>query len=344
MFKGQHVESFKSMWEDLGEAKRWSEEEKKLQLKAHVEDWIRPMFRHLGRETSAAEMMQMLVMRFGVNMTSAEVQNALLKIERKPNEDLYSLADRVRNMVARADFSLQKKKSLERHHFFTALRTNTELQHWVARYDNEEDPDIQLTLQLAVHWERQHGTQQKSDKVRNINTESDSSIQQSSTETDATDTTVNNVKFIKIRDLQSEEAKTIARAHNQMVQALRKNSRNILDEDDATSNKSSSSGWKKNSSYDSSKSGKYNNRSRSKTRRSPNKTKNRSKSRDKQRDKKKYNKGDKRDRRDRKKKDTRANKVEDEDTSEATERERSTSRSPSKSASGSGSESESNSE
>ena len=53
-----------------------------------------------------------IVMRFGVHVTGAEVQNALLKIERKPGEDciLYTLADRVRNLVARADFTAANKR------------------------------------------------------------------------------------------------------------------------------------------------------------------------------------------------------------------------------------------
>ena len=104
---------------------------------------------------------------------------------------MYTLADRVRNLVARADFTAAKRRHLERHHFYTALRTNSELQHWVGRYDDEDNPDIQLTLQLAVQWEQQHGTQHKNDKVRQTNIETTDD-----TETDSSVTTTESVNKV----------------------------------------------------------------------------------------------------------------------------------------------------
>ena len=349
MFKGNHVESFKTMIEDLAQARNWSEQEKKLQLKANVEDWIRLMFKSLGPDTTFDEMMNMLVMRFGVNMTGAEVQNALLKIERKPGEDLYTLADRVRNLVARADFTAAKRRHLERHHFYTALRTNSELQHWVGRYDDEDNPDIQLTLQLAVQWEQQHGTQHKNDKVRQTNIETTDD-----TETDSSVTTtesVNKVGFIRLRDLQSEDAKTIAKHHNQVVEAMKKYSKLINDDSAATSTRSSS-GWSNRSSTSQSsrssrssrdrsrsKSGRYNKYRRSRSRNKSNKYDKRSG--DKKGKENRDNKYKKKSRDDKNKRETRANKVETtekDETESQNDSDRSRSTSPSGSEAGSQSE------
>ena len=130
-FKGKDIEAWKSLFDDFAEQFQWSQREKKLQLKAHVDDWIRAMFTGLPADTTAEEMMARLVTRFGVNMTAAEVENKLLTIERKSGEDLYTLADCVRNLANRAHLPTRKKHALMRQTFFTALRGNPEMQHWV---------------------------------------------------------------------------------------------------------------------------------------------------------------------------------------------------------------------
>ena len=43
-FKGKDIESWKSLFDDFAEEFQWSQAEKKLQLKAHVDDNIRSMF------------------------------------------------------------------------------------------------------------------------------------------------------------------------------------------------------------------------------------------------------------------------------------------------------------
>ena len=64
-FKGKDIDAWKSLFDDFAEQFQWSQAEKKLQLKAHVDDWIRSMFTGLPPETTAEEMMARLVSRFG---------------------------------------------------------------------------------------------------------------------------------------------------------------------------------------------------------------------------------------------------------------------------------------
>ena len=88
-FKGKDVDAWKSLFDDFAEEFQWSEVEKRLQIKAHVDDWIRTMFTNMPPDTTAAEMMARLVNRFGVTLTSTEVENNLMTIERKSGDGLY---------------------------------------------------------------------------------------------------------------------------------------------------------------------------------------------------------------------------------------------------------------
>ena len=237
LFKGEEPESFKQMWEDLAEALQWTEVEKKLQLKSHVADWIRPMWRNCTPQVTADEMMDMLINRFGKTLTATEVTNKLFEIRRKNGEDLYTLADRVRKMADKASFPPRKRAQLERDSFFAALQNRTELQHWVHRYDDVDQPDMYHTLQLAMQWEQQHGTEHRSERIRMVGTDESRHQSESSEWPDTTDndteTSTNQVQFIDTKSLKSEELKIIARAHNKTVAALKKGARNVLEDDNA---------------------------------------------------------------------------------------------------------------
>ena len=65
--------------------------------------------------------------------------------------------------------------------FFDALYTNLEMQHWVARYDDTVYPSMALTLNLAVEWERAHGKAFKTEKVRQVTTQSTESREETET-------------------------------------------------------------------------------------------------------------------------------------------------------------------
>ena len=230
-FKGKDIESWKSLFDDFAEQFQWSAREKKLQLKAHVDDWIRAMFTDLPADTTAEEMMARLVSRFGVNMTAAEVENKLLTIERKSGEDLYSLADRVRTLANRAHLPARKKQALMRQTFFTALRGNPEMQHWVNMYDDHEYPDMNITLDLAIEWERQHGTVYKTEKVRQVEVSLTTATSRQSSDTGDSDSeAVNKIDYIPIKKMTSEEGRLLAKQNNEMVSLLRKQAYTVLDD------------------------------------------------------------------------------------------------------------------
>ena len=233
-FKGKDIEAWKSLFEDFATQFRWSPLEKKLHLKANVDDSIRHMFTGLDPETTAEEMMVRLVSRYGVNMTSTEVENKLLGIERKSGEDLYSLADRVRSLAHRAHFTDQKRGVLMRQTFFTALRGNSEMQHFVNRYDNPNRPDINNTLDIAIEWERRHGTATKSEKVRQVNAYSDTwtdSTQPESDDDSIQDENINKISYLPVKEMATEDARKLARQNNEIVSLLRKQAYTVLDED-----------------------------------------------------------------------------------------------------------------
>ena len=58
-----------------------------------------------------------------------------MTIERKSGEDLYTLADRVKNLANRAHIPGQRKQAIMRQSLFGALRGNPEMQHFINRSD-----------------------------------------------------------------------------------------------------------------------------------------------------------------------------------------------------------------
>ena len=210
------------------------------------------MFTGLDPETTAEEMMVRLVNRYGVNMTATEVENKLLGIERKPGEDLYSLADRVRALAHRAHFTERKRNVLMRQTFFTALRGNSELQHFVNRYDEPDRPDINNTLDIAIEWERRHGTSTRSERVRQVNAYSDSYTDRTRTDSDgeANDVhTINKINYVPVKEMTTEGERMLAKQNNEIVSLLRKQAYTVLDEDKRSSSASERSSGRGRSYY-----------------------------------------------------------------------------------------------
>ena len=231
-FKGKDIDAWKSLFDDFAEQFQWSQAEKKLQLKAHVDDWIRTMLTGLPPETTAEEMMSRLVSRFGVNMTATEVENELVKIERKPGEDLYTLADRIRSLANRAHLPETRKQAVMRQTFFTALRGNREMQHWVNMYDRSSVPDINNTLDMAIEWERQHGTVYKLDKVRQVDSSNTTTTTCRSSDTGESDSEpVNKIDYIPIKNMTTEEGRLLAKKNNELVSLMRKQAYTVLDDE-----------------------------------------------------------------------------------------------------------------
>ena len=231
-FKGKDVESWCSMVEDFAEAMEWTEIEKRLHIKANLDDWIRSMFADC-EDLSSDEMLHQLTMRFGVTMSHPEVHNELIQIVRKSNESLHELADRVRNTARKAHMPGYRRQHIMRDVFFTALRPNKELQHYVDRYDDLREPNMMNTLALALDWEMKHGTQHSSEKVRNVKDESSESKNAADTSdrTTDSDSTVNKVDYIDMKELSTKEAKLIAKQQNETTRLLRKWAYSTLDDD-----------------------------------------------------------------------------------------------------------------
>ena len=240
-FKGKDVDAWRSLFDDFAEQFNWSEREKKLQLKAHVDDGIRSMFTGLPPDTTADEMMTRLVSRYGVNMTATEVENKLLTIERKSGEDLYTLADRVRALANRAHMPEAKRNLLMRQTFFTALRGNSEMQHWVNLHDIGP-PNMNITLDLAIEWEHQHGTTFKLEKIRQIDEASDGPITSNRTSDKGNSDTeiVNKIDYIPLKEMTTQEGRRLAKQNNEVVSLLKKQAYTVLDEDRRSSSRSSS--------------------------------------------------------------------------------------------------------
>ena len=180
-FKGKNVESWVSMVKEFAKALRWSETERRLHIKANMEDWIRSMFAE-NDDFTAEEMLHQLTMRFGVTMSHPEVHNELVRIVRKPNEGLHELADRVRNLARKAHMPDFRRQHIMRDVFFAALRKNKELQHYVDRYDDLKQPNMMTTLNLALDWEMKHGTQHSTETTNesndDVSSKSETSTQQ----------------------------------------------------------------------------------------------------------------------------------------------------------------------
>ena len=244
-FKGKDIDAWKSLFDDFAEEFQWSEVEKKLQLKAHVDDWIRTMFTNMPPDTSAAEMMTRLVSRFGVNLTSTEVENKLMTVERKSGEGLYTLADRVKNLANRAHIPWQRKQAIMRQSFFGALRGNQEMQHFINRYDPPDFPNIDVTLDLAIEYERLHGTTTKTEKVRRVDTSPDTRSNYSRPDSDderSGEETVNKISYIPLKEMTTEEGRRLAKQNNELVALLKKQAYTVLDEDRRSSASTSSRG------------------------------------------------------------------------------------------------------
>ena len=243
-FKGKDIDAWKSLFDDFAEEFQWSEVEKKLQLKAHVDDWIRTMFTNMPHDTSAAEMMARLVSRFGVNLTSTEVENKLMTIERKSGEDLYTLADRVKNLANRAHIPGQRKQAIMRQSLFGALRGNPEMQHFINRYDPPDFPNIDVTLDLAIEYERLHGTTARTERVRRVDTSPDDRRGNSRTGSDderSGSESVNKISYIPLKEMTTEEGRRLAKQNNELVSLLKKQAYTVLDEDRRSSSSSTSS-------------------------------------------------------------------------------------------------------
>jgi hypothetical protein len=102
-------------------------------------------------------MLKTLELRYGVSMSQATIDNQLAEMRRKPGESLHRLYDRVTALAQRADYSENERAFKQRYAFFQALRTDSDLQHYVGRWDKADPPNIDVTLAIAKQYEMSYG-------------------------------------------------------------------------------------------------------------------------------------------------------------------------------------------
>ena len=99
-------------------------------------------------------------------------------------------------------------------------------------YDDHDNPDMNITLDLAIEWERQHGTVYKTEKVRQVDVNSTIATSRQSSDTGDSDSeAVHKIDYIPIKKMTSEEGRLLAKQNNEVVSLLKKQAYTVLDED-----------------------------------------------------------------------------------------------------------------
>jgi hypothetical protein len=150
-------------------------------------------------------------------MSYATVDNKLVDIRRKSGESLHDLYDRVTALARRADYTARERAFKERNAFFQALRTDSDLQHYVGRPDKADPPSIDVTLALAMQYEMTYG--------RKDRTDTSSAKQVSATpcdDTDATSESVNRLQFTSLKAAKDPVIRQLCMQQNEMVELMKK--------------------------------------------------------------------------------------------------------------------------
>ena len=198
---------------------KYTDEEAQTQLLCCVEGGARNAVSNTAPGSTVHDMLHILDVRFGYNLSLADVANKLAELKRKSGETLHDLYDRVLNTVRCADMPEEERAQKARDTFFHALRTNRELQHYVGRNDTHRPPNIELTMALAVQYELDHGKSESREKVRQIDdtpASNDEEGAQSSPER------VNQLMFTNLSSLKDATLKKLGKQQNEMVELFKK--------------------------------------------------------------------------------------------------------------------------
>jgi hypothetical protein len=216
-FNGKDFATFKFAFLKCAKLLQMDEDTAQTQLICACEGPARSMLMTLPEPTTMVSMLHTLELRYGVNMSYAAVDNKLVDIRRKPGESLHDLYDRVTSLARRADYSAQERKYKERHAFFQALRTDSDLQHYVGRHDTADPPSIDVTLSLAMQYEMSYGRKDKGDS---------SSAKQVTTspcdDTDASSEAVNRLQFTSLKAAKDPFIRQLGMQQNEMVELMKK--------------------------------------------------------------------------------------------------------------------------
>ena len=219
-FTGKNFHAFKSAFIRCAKLLKYDEEEAQTQLICCCNDSAQNYLSKLPVNTPVVQMLSALEFRYGANQSIPDVQNQLMEIKRKPNEDLYSLYDRIMSTVRKADLPEWKRGQLAREHFFLALRSNRKQQHFVARNDHVQPPNIDVTLALALQWEMDNGRETASSgaSVRQV---------EETTETECSEDTdlseqINKLTFHKTKHIKDPDLRKFGQQQNEILELIKK--------------------------------------------------------------------------------------------------------------------------
>ena len=112
------------------------------------------------------------------------------------------------------------------------------MQHFVNRYDDPARPDINNTLDLAIEWERRHGTSTKNERVRQVNAYSDgcTDVTRTDSEGETIDSeTINKISYVPVREMKTDSERKLAKQNNDTVSLLKRLAHTVLDDDNRSS-------------------------------------------------------------------------------------------------------------
>ena len=222
-FNGKEFAGFKVAFMRCAKLLDWDEDTAQTQLICTCEGPARNVVMQLPEGTSVIDMLHALELRYGINMSFANVDNKLADVRRKPGEDLHTLYDRVMALARRADYTPQERAYKARSSFFQALRTDSDLQHYVGRRDKIFPPSIDVTLGLALQYEMTYGR-----KDNNTTTSSAKQVTTSNYETaDCTeyDTEgVHQLGYTSLKTVKDPTLRQIGKQQNEMVEVMKKTS------------------------------------------------------------------------------------------------------------------------
>ena len=122
------------------------------------------------------------------------------------------------------------------------------MQHWVNMYDRAHKPDINVTLDLAIEWERQHGTVYQTAKVQQLESTDETSKSRLEADTSYSDVApVNKIGYVPVKSMTTDEGRRLAKQSNEVVALLKKQAYTVLDDSRSSyrsdTSRRSSSSW-----------------------------------------------------------------------------------------------------
>ena len=224
-FNGKDFAGFKVAFVRCAKLLQWDEEQSQTQLLCVCEGAARNVIMTLPEGTSVVDMLHALELRYGINMSFANVDNKLVDIRRKPGESLHSLYDRVMALARRADYTPEERASKARFAFFQALRTDPQLQHYVGRKDIAHPPSIDLTLALALQYEMDYGRQDAGSTATSCNA---TSVRESDAPSEVSDVTdVNKLSYTSLKTIKDPTLRQLGKQQNEIIEIF-KNQTKIL--------------------------------------------------------------------------------------------------------------------